>query len=51
MIDTIPQLSRADVFKADARQFRADVVRGLRAPKKELPCKYFYDEFGSALFE
>ena len=22
-----------------------------RAPKKELPCKYFYDEAGSALFE
>jgi L-histidine Nalpha-methyltransferase len=27
------------------------VLRGLRAPKKELPCKYFYDEAGSALFE
>lgn len=32
-------------------QFRADVVRGLRAPAKELPCKYFYDETGSELFE
>ena len=32
-------------------QFRADVLRGLRAPEKELPCKYFYDEAGSALFE
>ena len=51
MIDTIPQSPFADVFKADARQFRADVVRGLSAPKKELPCKYFYDEVGSALFE
>ena len=27
------------------------MLRGLRAPKKELPCKYFYDEVGSALFE
>ena len=31
--------------------FRADVLRGLSAPHKELPCKYFYDERGSRLFE
>ncbi len=31
--------------------FRADVVRGLRSSPKELPCKYFYDDAGSALFE
>ena len=31
--------------------FRADVLRGLRLPMKELPCKYFYDEAGSKLFE
>ncbi len=37
--------------KADPAQFRADVLRGLRAPAKELPCKYFYDEAGSDLFE
>jgi dimethylhistidine N-methyltransferase len=36
---------------APADQFRADVLRGLSAPAKELPCKYFYDEAGSALFE
>ncbi len=51
MIDTIPHLPCADIFKAAARQFRADVLRGFGAPKKELPCKYFYDEVGSALFE
>ena len=51
MIDIIPQLRPADVFKAAARQFRADVLRGLSAPEKKLPCKYFYDEVGSALFE
>jgi len=34
-----------------AGQFLADVLRGLRAPVKELPCKYFYDEAGSKLFE
>jgi dimethylhistidine N-methyltransferase len=32
-------------------EFRADVLRGLSAPVKRLPCKYFYDESGSALFE
>jgi L-histidine Nalpha-methyltransferase len=51
MIDTIPQLASADVFNDSATQFRADVLRGLFAPEKELPCKYFYDEVGSALFE
>src|SRR5262249_3872196 len=51
MIDTIGQASHADIADAAARQFRADVLRGLRAPKKELPCKYFYDEAGSDLFE
>ncbi len=28
-----------------------DVRRGLRAQPKRLPCKYFYDERGSALFD
>jgi uncharacterized SAM-dependent methyltransferase len=51
MIDTIPQSSSVDVFHDATRQFRADVLRGLLAPEKELPCKYFYDEVGSALFE
>jgi dimethylhistidine N-methyltransferase len=32
-------------------RFLADVVRGLSAPSKWLPCKYFYDEDGSRLFE
>jgi dimethylhistidine N-methyltransferase len=32
-------------------QFLGDVLSGLRAPVKELPCKYFYDDAGSALFE
>jgi dimethylhistidine N-methyltransferase len=33
------------------RQFLADVLRGLRCRPKYLPCKYFYDAAGSALFE
>jgi dimethylhistidine N-methyltransferase len=31
--------------------FLADVLAGLLGPRKTLPCKYFYDEEGSALFE
>src|SRR5947209_15512614 len=42
----------ASLLSADeAEQFRAEVLRGLRQPVKELPCKYFYDETGSRLFE
>lgn len=33
------------------RQFLADVIAGLQQPQKTLPCKYFYDARGSALFE
>ena len=29
----------------------SDALAGLLAPRKTLPCKYFYDERGSALFE
>jgi dimethylhistidine N-methyltransferase len=32
-------------------QFRADVIAGLSAAQKWLPCKYFYDERGSQLFD
>ncbi len=31
--------------------FAEDVARGLAANPKRLPCKYFYDEVGSALFD
>ena len=31
--------------------FRADVLRGLSAAAKAIPCKYFYDEAGSKLFD
>src|SRR6516162_595924 len=33
------------------KKLRAEVLRGLRATQKYLPCKYFYDDHGSALFE
>jgi dimethylhistidine N-methyltransferase len=32
-------------------QFLNDVVHGLWRPQKQVPCKYFYDEIGSALFD
>ena len=31
--------------------FRDDVLTGLAGEQKSIPCKYFYDERGSALFE
>jgi len=35
----------------DAARFRDEAWAGLAAPYKTLPCKYFYDASGSALFE
>lgn len=32
-------------------RFLAEVLDGLRRPAKTLPCKYFYDELGSRLFD
>lgn len=32
-------------------RFRADVLAGLAAPAKSLPCKYLYDDRGSRLFD
>ena len=31
--------------------FRTDVIEGLAKPQKELSPKYFYDAYGSSLFE
>lgn len=36
---------------ATDQSFLNDVIRGLSQPKKELNCKYFYDEQGSRLFD
>ena len=38
-------------FAPERADFRAEVLRGLRQPRKELPCKFFYDERGSRLFD
>jgi L-histidine Nalpha-methyltransferase len=47
-----PPLPGPDIERpATKTQFLADVLHGLGQPEKELPCKYFYDEAGSRLFE
>ena len=35
----------------EKQDFRADVIAGLSASPRSLPCKYLYDERGSELFE
>jgi L-histidine Nalpha-methyltransferase len=40
-----------DVFAPARTAFERDVLAGLSQPEKRLPCKYFYDEEGSALFD
>ena len=51
MICPSPKLaSPAPARRLDAA-FLADVITGLSAEPKRLPCKYFYDDRGSALFD
>ncbi|MDX1648737.1 MAG: L-histidine N(alpha)-methyltransferase [Myxococcota bacterium] len=38
-------------FAPEREAFLAEVLRGLRQPRKELPCKYLYDAQGSVLFD
>jgi dimethylhistidine N-methyltransferase len=38
-------------FQVEENYLLAEVLEGLRKPRKELPCKLFYDERGSALFD
>ena len=35
----------------ETQQFLTDVLEGLSARRKSLPCKYFYDSLGSKLFD
>jgi dimethylhistidine N-methyltransferase len=44
-MNTLFRTPRAD------QAFLADVLAGLSRPRKQLPCKYFYDERGSRLFD
>jgi dimethylhistidine N-methyltransferase len=48
----LSSISERDCSEALGREaFRRDVLAGLSQPVKSLPCKYFYDEQGAALFE
>ena len=38
-------------FDHERSRFEQDVLRGLAAWPRSLPCKYFYDERGSRLFD
>jgi len=38
-------------YAPGTERFLEDVLSGLRRPRKRIPCKYFYDERGSRLFE
>jgi dimethylhistidine N-methyltransferase len=47
-LSTTIQLTDLEPSAAD---FRAEVIRGLRRRPRRLPCKFFYDERGSQLFD
>ena len=38
-------------FEPSLKAFREDVLQGMRVRPRSLPCKYFYDERGSQLFD
>lgn len=44
-------LERLQNLEPSTSEFRASVVAGLSAPRKTLPCKFFYDAEGSRLFD
>src|SRR5690606_28831972 len=46
-----PNASGAKLSQTARDEFERDVLSGLGAPRKTLPCKYFYDARGSQLFE
>ncbi|MEM0924915.1 MAG: L-histidine N(alpha)-methyltransferase [Planctomycetota bacterium] len=46
----MPEATQLQKTEADS-QFLEDVLEGLDAVPKSLPCKYFYDARGSALFD
>jgi dimethylhistidine N-methyltransferase len=46
----VSNFSVSDLAPA-ASAAREEILRGLRSPQKELPCKLLYDDYGSQLFE
>jgi dimethylhistidine N-methyltransferase len=51
MISTLSYQAAVYHPALSANEFRVDVLKGLAGPEKTLPCKYFYDETGSRLFD
>lgn len=51
MIRQLSKFSRPERVESADSRFRSDVIVGLSAEPKRLPCKYFYDQRGSALFD
>ena len=45
-----PDVHRLSILDADP-EFASEVLKGLTGPNKSLPCRFFYDEIGSELFE
>ncbi len=41
----------SDIIPAVDPQFRADVLSGLKGPRRAIPARWFYDERGSELFD
>ncbi len=44
-------LEKVNLHSRQHEQFRADVIEGLSASRKTLPCRWLYDDRGSELFE
>jgi dimethylhistidine N-methyltransferase len=51
MISSSATITRHDESTSRRKLFLQDVIRGLSRPQKEISCKYFYDDAGSALFD
>lgn len=47
----LPQRVEPAADRSAVAAFAADVRDGLSRPQKSIPCKYLYDELGSALFD
>ena len=50
-LDMNQSSSLATATAADQAEFLADVLGGMNRSQRSLPCKYFYDEAGSRLFD
>jgi len=46
-----PTIDRHPEIINERNRFQRDVIHGLSRPRKAIPCKYLYDDQGSALFD